>query len=332
MMKNMYLLLALCLGLLAGCKPADPQAFRIEKVLTPELMPLQGLTDPFRLEIKHPYLLLQNSSKLRDSIFHVYDLRNNELKCVFGNIGQGPEEYVMPWLMNSQFPEFVIQEKQSFQKFSINKDGQAVMMDNVTPAFQISLDKAQFIHDSLFVVNPAYEGIPYMLMSDMKHDEPIKAYAYRDTTLFNYAADPDRVDYMFANQDRIMLCYSYKKQIDFMDTDFNLVKRVTFDDYVPKYEWRNPGEHKPSYEMGYLGKRYLYLLFMGCTYNEMKAKDDKGSYLEVFDFDGNPIARYELQGERPRYFAVDEETFTLYSPMKGLPEDHLLMYKLEGLK
>ena len=117
-----------------------------------------------------------------------------------------------------------------------------------------------------------------------------------------------------------------------MDTDFNLVKRVTFDDYVPKYEWRNPDEHKPSYEMGYLGKRYLYLLFMGCTYNEMKAKDDKGSYLEVFDFDGNPIARYELQGGRPRYFAVDEETFTLYSPMKGFPEDHLMMYKLEGLK
>ena len=51
MMKNIYLLLTVCLGLLAGCKPADPQAFRIEKVLTPELMPLQGLTEPFRLEI-----------------------------------------------------------------------------------------------------------------------------------------------------------------------------------------------------------------------------------------------------------------------------------------
>ena len=120
MMKNIYLLLAVCLALLVGCKPTDPQAFRIEKALTPELMPLQGLTDPFRLEVKHPYLIVQNSDKLKDSLFHVYDLRNNELKCVFGNIGQGPEEYVMPWLMNSQFPEFVIQEKQSFQKFSIN--------------------------------------------------------------------------------------------------------------------------------------------------------------------------------------------------------------------
>ena len=331
-MKNIYLLLVLCLGLLAGCKPNDPQAFRIEKVLTPELMPLQGLTDPFRLEIKHPYLIVQNSEKLKDSIFHIYDVRNNELKCAFGSIGQGPKEYVMPWLLNNHLPEFVIESNDSFQKFSIDKDGQAMLKEKVTPAFRMALDQARFIHDSLFVVSPAFYGIPYMLKCDMKSEEPLKAYAYRDTTLINYADDPNRVDNMFANKNRIVLCYAYKKQIDLLDTDFNLIKRVEFDDYVPKYEWRNPNEHKPSYEQGYLGKRYLYVLFMGCTYGELEAREGKGMHLEVFDMEGNPVARYELQGERPRYFVVDEETFTLYSPMKGLPEDHLLMYKLEGLK
>ena len=40
-----------------------------------------------------------------------------------------------------------------------------------------------------------------------------------------------------------------------------------------------------------------------------------------------------MQGMRPCYFAVDEETFTLYGTgWNGEPEDHLLMYKLEGLK
>ena len=117
-MKRIYFLLALCLGLLAGCKPTDPQTFRIEKVLTPELMPLQGLTNPFRLEIKHPYLIVQNSDNLKDSIFHIYDVRNNELKCVFGSIGQGPKEYVMPWLLNNHFPEFIINNNSNtFQKF-----------------------------------------------------------------------------------------------------------------------------------------------------------------------------------------------------------------------
>ena len=142
-MKNIYLLLALCFGLLTGCKPTDPQTFRIEKVLTPELMPLQGLTDPFRLEIKHPYLIVQNSEKLKDSIFHIYDVRNNELKCAFGSIGQGPKEYVMPWLLNNHLPEFIIaNNSNTFQKFSIDKDGQATMKEKVTPAFQMALSEA----------------------------------------------------------------------------------------------------------------------------------------------------------------------------------------------
>ena len=327
-----FIFLALCLGLLTGCKPTAPQAFRIEKVLTPELMPLQGLTDPFRLEIKHPYLIVQNSEKLKDSIFHIYDVRNNELKCAFGSIGQGPKEYVMPWLLNNHLPEFVIESNDSFQKFSIDKDGQAMLKEKVTPAFRMALDQARFIHDSLFVVSPAFYGIPYMLKCDMKSEEPLKAYAYRDTTLINYADDPNRVDNMFANKNRIVLCYAYKKQIDFLDTDFNLVKRVEFDDYTPRYGVKVPKDEKPSYVQGYLGKRYLYALFMGCTYNELEARERKGMHLEVYDMEGNPVARYELQGERPRYFVVDEETFTLYSPMQGLPEDHLLMYKLEGLK
>ena len=72
---------------------------------------------------------------------------------------------------------------------------------------------------------------------------------------------------------------------------------------------------------------------MGCTYVEMKAKDEKGAFIEVYDLNGNPVARYEMQGMRPCNFVVDEETFTLYGTgWNGEPEDHLLMYKLEGLK
>ena len=141
-MKNIYFLLTLCLGLLAGCKPADPQAFRIEKVLTPELMPLQGLTNPFRLEIKHPYLIVQNSDNLQDSIFHVYDVRNNELKCVFGSIGQGPKEYVMPWLLNNHLPEFIITNNNvAFQKFSIDKDGHATMKEKSDTCFPNGIER-----------------------------------------------------------------------------------------------------------------------------------------------------------------------------------------------
>lgn len=104
---------------------------------------LQGLTNAFRLEIKHPYLIVQNSDNLKDSIFHIYDVRNNELKCAFGSIGQGPKEYVMPWLLNNHLPEFIIaNNSNTFQKFSIDKDGQATMKEKVTPAFQMALSEA----------------------------------------------------------------------------------------------------------------------------------------------------------------------------------------------
>lgn len=58
----------------------------------------------------------------------------------------------------------------------------------------------------------------------------------------------------------------------------------------------------------------------------------KSPCLEVFDMDGNPIARYHLEGRRPTHFAVDEETFTLYGAgEEGEPEDDLLVYNLKGL-
>ena len=54
--------------------------------------------------------------------------------------------------------------------------------------------------------------------------------------------------------------------------------------------------------------------------------------MEVFDLDGNPVARYHLDGKSPTYFAVDEKTYTLYGATEdGVPEDNLLVYKLKGL-
>ena len=60
---------------------------------------------------------------------------------------------------------------------------------------------------------------------------------------------------------------------------------------------------------------------------------DSGVFLEVFDLDGNPVIRYRLEGLSPVHFVVDEETFTLYGEREdAAPEDHLLVYRLKGLK
>jgi hypothetical protein len=118
-----------------------------------------------------------------------------------------------------------------------------------------------------------------------------------------------------------------------MDTDFNLIKRVKFKFAHPtNFNPKNQGDVKVSYVYAYWGKRYLYALFFGTSWNEYRSRSTHGTFLEVYDLDGNPVARYHLEGRRPVYFAVDEETFTLYGTGEdGDPEDHLLVYKLNGL-
>ena len=87
-----------------------------------------------------------------------------------------------------------------------------------------------------------------------------------------------------------------------------------------------------SYVYAYLGKRYLYALFLGTSWNENRANSTCGTYLEVYDLDGNSVIRYHLKDRRPVYYVVDETNYTLYGAgEEGEPEDNLLVYKLKGL-
>ncbi|WP_262497810.1 TolB-like 6-bladed beta-propeller domain-containing protein [Parabacteroides pacaensis] len=295
-------------------------------------MPLQGLTNPIRVEVKHPFLILQNM-KQRDSIFHIYDLTSHTLKCAFGIMGEGPKDLVAPWLFQTQFSDFLISDlgKNFIYRFEIDEEGQPVLKSTKQPGYIEGVNEAAFINDSLFVVDARYTA-PSLYLFALQDELPKKTWKYRNPDMVDYIADPN-MGSVYANENRIVFCYGYKKQIDFMDIDFNLIKRVKFKFANPTIiNSKNQGDVKISYVYSYLGKRYLYALFFGTSWNENRANSTRGTFLEVFDLDGNPIVRYHLEGRRPVYFAVDEETFTLYGAGEdGDPEDNLLVYKLKGL-
>lgn len=328
-MKIFHLIFMLCCGLIAACSSVTPD-FPREETLTQELMPLQGLTSPLRIEVKHPFLIIQNW-KQRDSLFHIYDLTNYELKSAFGIEGEGPNEFTMPWLVQTKFPDFFICDKHSFHRFGISSEGLPVLKGAEEPKYIHAVNEAAFINDSLFVVDAQYTG-PYLYLLTAQDELPKKTWKCRNPDMIDYMADPDMGN-AYANESRIVFCYGYKKQIDFMDTEFNLIKRVSFKfDRPAIVDLENQGDIKMSYIYSYLGKRYLYALFLGTSWNESRANSTFGTYLEVFDLDGNPVVRYLLDGRRPVYFAVDEVTFTLYGAGEdGNPEDNLLMYQLKGL-
>ncbi|MDR1115729.1 MAG: TolB-like 6-bladed beta-propeller domain-containing protein [Tannerella sp.] len=331
-MRISHFILMLCCGLIAACSSADI-GFPREETLTQELMPLHGITNPIRVEVKHPFLILQNL-KRTDSLFHIYDLTGHVLKSAFGVIGQGPDDFVSPHLYNTPLSDILIGDinKNSVHRFGINEEGQPVSRGGAKHLnFIYDVYSAAFINDSLYVMDALYIA-PCVYMLTLQDEMPRKSWQYRNPDIMDYYIDPDMGN-VYAGESRIVFCYGYKKQIDFMDTDFNLIKRVKFKFAHPvEVNSQNEGDVKTSYVYAYLGKRYLYAQFFGTSWKEHRARSTRGTFLEVFDLDGNPVARYHLEGRRPCHFAVDEETFTLYGAgEEGEPEDYLLVYKLKGL-
>ena len=327
-MRFPHFLLMLCYGLCASCSSVDTY-FPREETLSQELMPLQGITCPVRIEVKHPFLILQNM-KRTDSIFHIYDLTNNELKQAFGVKGQGPNDFVSPWLFNTPLTNFLINDvnkKNLIYQFAISKEGKLVFKDVKQANYLSYISDAAFINDSLYVIDAMYLE-PSLYLLSLQDELPRKKRKYRNPAIYDYYADPNSGN-VYANDNRIAFCYSYKKQIDFMDIDLNLIKRV-------KFKYASPtnikADEKVSYGIGYMGKRYLYVLFFGTSWKEYRDISFRGTFLEVFDLEGNPVVKYRLDGLGPVNFVVDEETFTLYGVgSDGEPEDYLLVYKLKGL-
>lgn len=150
--------------------------------------------------------------------------------------------------------------------------------------------------------------------------------------LMDYYANSE-MKRVYVSDSRIVFCYGYKKQIDFMDFKLNLINRVKYKFETSSYiDSKNQTDVNLSYVCSYLGKCYFYTLFWGASLDKYKSLSSQETFLEVYDLDGNPTIRYHLKGRHPVYFAVDEETFTLYgSGAYNDPENHLLVYKLKGL-
>ena len=329
-MRISHLILILCCGLVAACSSTDPK-FPREETLTPEFMPLQGITYPGRIEVSHPFLILQNWER-SDSLFHIYDLTNYELKSAFGVEGRGPGEFVSPWLFRTPLSDILIENSGNdfgVSQFGIDRDGQPIFKGSKQPNYIEGAANAAFINDSLYVIDAMYLA-PSLYLLTFEDELPRKTRQFRNPNIIDFFADPD-MGRVYANDSRIALCYGWKKQIDFMDIDLNLIKRVKFKFKGPTVITpENEEDVNMSYISGYFGKRYLYALFLGAPRKENTASF-RGTILEVFDLAGNPVIKYHFDGIKPGHYVVDEETFTLYGTGGGNLEDNLVVYKLKGL-
>ena len=320
----------LCCGLMAACSANKDPQFPIEETIVQELMPLQGVTNPLLVNVEYPYLILENLDRV-DSIYHIYDIRNHELKSVFGIVGRGPGEFSgYTRLLHTPLEDILVLDinENIIFRYGIDKGGLPVPKGSIQAKFSGYLIDPVFISDSLY----AFDADSNLEIRSLYDELPRKSRPYRNPDILDPDFDPN-MGFVYANANCIAFCYGYKKQIDFMDTELNLIKSVKFE-YAPpaNVESGRQWDTKLSYINSYFGKRYCYNLFVGASMNEYKLPSFRGALLEVFDLEGNPVAKYHLDGITPECFAIDEENFTLYGLLETSDlEDQLLVYKLRGL-
>lgn len=123
--------------------------------------------------------------------------------------------------------------------------------------------------------------------------------------------------YLAANDSLIIYAYTYKKQIDFYRvSDMSLCKRLIDSSITPNVVVGNIKETKFIQRELVAGKNYFYIR---CP------KKGGGCFIEVFDYLGHSIAKYEL--DILLYaFGVDERNRIIYGYNSDIFEDGLLKY------
>lgn len=211
-------------------------------------MPLHGMTFPVRVEIKNPYMIVQNM-KMRNSLFHIYDLRTYTFQTAFGKIGEGPNNFIAPWLMHVPFSDMLLADiaKNRLYRYTI-QSGDVMLKSDESLLTKKGINGAAFINDSLFVIDAKYYADPHLYVYNLHKKEPVYSLEYGDSHMFIRQVDTGYGN-VYVNSERIFFCYGYKKQIDFMDTNFKLIKRLEFDYTEPTVSISpdSQGDEKVSY-------------------------------------------------------------------------------------
>lgn len=122
----------------------------------------------------------------------------------------------------------------------------------------------------------------------------------------------------------------YKKQIDIYDINLSLKKSIVWDYNHKKPTIGDFDNNIQQYLNVYAGKKYFYVTYSGMSEKSNSKTPEKNYSLEVYDYKGNPVVKYDLE-KIPVSFSVDEKrgilygfdyrnegVFYIYDKMKGL--------------
>lgn len=324
MSKFIYLLLTILF--FAGCaeqasKPVqDMEPFPIENSLFAEKVKVDEVFSLSKMLYKENYLFITDV-RANENMIYQYSLP--DLKCIYkgGTKGQSEDEFqVFPvFCYNSTDKVYIWGYTQfSVKSFGLDKLGQLTFEKEYE--LPISSDTYNLMHvvrDSILVVQDIFQLALKTL--NLNNQQVISELKFKKDE-HNESFFSENAGYMVANDSLIVYAYFFKNQIDLYGVDdMKLKKRLVGDNIAPYIVLRDP-ERTVYRHWGLLaGKDYFYVR---CP---SKWGTKEGCGIEVFDYSGHSIAKYELDYNIIS-FAVDENNKIIYGYNSEVYEDGFLRY------
>ena len=287
--------------------------FPIERYIEYSTYDTYGIFDPIEVVLSNKYLILKGMKS--DPIFQQYELPNMHYVKSFGNRGRGPNEFSSPPMMYSLRGQEKIyishscSEGESFTGYLISENGDLIPQDTLIATNGNGLyNNYHIINDSLLVYNllPNEFGIEKINLSTNSFPTKIqftKNKHYKGEDFFH----PD-FGTLSVNNQYIVYVYMFRKQIDIYNLD-DLTLKVRL---LAK-------RHRQTITTSEQSKRYYYDVyvtenFIYAVYIDPDTDDKKNKYfVEVFDFNGTPVKRYNIGTSLWGMFAVSSDDSTMYS-------------------
>ncbi len=323
MNKIIYLLIGLLFVACTGRK-SEPQqmveAFPVEKSLFAEKVKVEEVFSLSKMLCKENNLFVSDVRN-NENLIHQYSLP--DFKCVYkgGFKGQAEDEFqIFPVFCNTPANKVYIWGYTMFsiKSFTLDNAGQLSFEKKYDlPMSSDIYNDMHIVRDSILVINEVNQlTIKKISLNNQqvigeikfKKDEHNEPFFCEDT------------GYMAANDSLIIYAYRYKKQVDIYNIDdMKLEKRLIGDEVAPHIVLYDP-ESTVYRNFGlFAGKEFFYVRCPG------KWGTEKGCSVEVFDYSGHSIAKYELDVMLST-LTIDEQNRVIYGYNGEIFEDGFLKY------
>jgi hypothetical protein len=325
MNKFIYLLIGLLFVACAGQKSEPLQmveAFPVEKSLFAEKVKVNEVFSLSKMMCKGNYLFASDV-RSNENLIHQYSLP--DFKCVYkgGSKGQAEDEFqIFPIFCNTPADKVYIWGYTMFsvKSFTLDNAGQLSFERKYDlPMSGDTYNDVHVVRDSILVMKEVTQlAIKKINLNNQQMIGEIKFKKDEHNEPFFC----ENAGYMVANDSLIVYAYHYKKQIDIYDMDdMKLKKRLVGDEIAPHivlYDSENTVYR--NYGI-YAGKDYFYVWCPG------KWGVKNGCSIEVFDYSGGSIAKYELDVMLTT-FTIDEQNRAIYGYNDEVFEDGFLKFSL----